>query len=292
MTASLQSTISPVVDGKIWPSVPPQATLPPQSHLITRAAKSVARLVYGVIDAGSHIAYDSDGVDKSLKFVNGLAVAMMAANRSAPYWSGLNDIASFVDRLFSGVAFFGRLNAVVEVRNGENFAGRLKRDYLKTTAVLFQAISKTFEFMRLLQSLSLLSVEWFAKMDALYLGGVAARIGNASVVGKVAYQVGFGGCKNFFLFIACVYSVVNSVLVLADWKANAHTLATAALSIGADVGKMTLILMVFTVSYTWAAVAIGTAICSLTKIVLRNYPQLNKPNAVWPAIEYPQWMKA
>jgi hypothetical protein len=162
----------------------------------------------------------------------------------------------------------------------------LEANPLKNTAVAFLAVAKTCEFGRFMQTIGLLSTKALANWDAKVLGGLCAKIGQNSVLGRAAFQAGLGGCKNFFLTISCSYNILYNTIILIKWQGEGVDLQKAGLSVGADMGKIYLATAVFAVSATWVTIAALTAILSLAKILVDSYADPKKP------FEYPNWMKA
>lgn len=271
----------------------------------TRVILAVSRAFYALIDAMQRIASITDGVDKSLKFIGGLSIWMMAGGFSALFWQELADKTNFVDRIFTAVALFGRVNEFTGVDSEGNPTAckRIQQDPLKMANTFFLVLNKTCEMGRLLQNVGIWTTQGAVALDAAYLGGFVARIGGASIIGRVAFNAGLGSCKNAFLVTACVFSITNNTISIARQeflknKENARfDLARLALSIGADTGKILLVAMTFAVSFSFAAVAISTAVLSLVKIVMDSYKsdwdrmkKEKNPDIIW-GPNYPQWMR-
>ena len=111
----------------------------------------------------------------------------------------------------------------------------------------------------------------------------------------MAFDVGLGGCKNFFLAFASGYAIINSGIEVIDWKVDtaegAFKVKRAAASIGADAGKIylavdALVSATFVVSQTWVLIAFLTAVFSLTKILMDSYEESRKKKEPF----YPAWM--
>ncbi|MDP1835463.1 MAG: hypothetical protein Q8K75_05985 [Chlamydiales bacterium] len=266
---------------------------PPPPSIVERIWICMVRALYTVVDAADRIRSSSDGLDKTLKLACGLSVGMMMLpDVNTKYWGWLSKELKYIDGVFSAFAVFGRYNEFVKVDDKGKplfMKGHGIESTLKNTNVAFLAASKTCEFGRLLNTVGLMSTEGLLQADTQYLGGMASRIGGSTVFGRAAFSAGLAGCKDFFLVIACVFSIVNNSITIVNWKDTFGT-SRAAISIGADAGKIYLATAAFALSYAWVAIAILTAVFGLTKILMDSYK--NKGAITFPDWMNPQWVRA
>lgn len=258
----------------------------PPPHVLKKVWICLCRSLYAVVDAADRVRCSSDGLDKSLKLACGLSMGMLLIpHTEAKYWSWLGKELKHIDGVFSAFAVFGRYNEFFKVDDRGRplfMKGSGIESKLKNANVAFLAANKTCEFTRLLKTCGLLSNAYLEQMDARYLGGVFSHIGNHTVFGKTLYSAGLVGCKNSFLITACILSITNNSIAILNWK-DSHTTSRAALSIGADIGKIYLATAVCVVSHIWIAIAVLTAALGVAKILMDSYR--NKGS-----IAYPDWM--
>lgn len=285
----ISTLVEKVHDTYDWlaPSKKVKAEVP----LHERIWKSVAQVFYTIVDALERIRGSTDGLDKTLKLLCSLSVgAMLLPFTDLRYWKWLSKELKDIDGVFSAVSVFGRYTAVAKMLAGPKPGERSTDEGpIKNASVSFLTVAKTCEFGRFMQGVGLLSTDWFVAMDANYLGGIVAEIGSESILGSMAFEVGLGGCKNFFLVLASSYAIINSGITVIDCtkdpKKGYLNVQRAAASIGADLGKIYLCTAAFTVAPIWVAIAFMTAVFSLTKILLDSYDKKGP-------VVYPNWMKA
>lgn len=272
------------------PAKKPTPTFLESAHaLLQRVWVSVCRAMYCVVDAAERIRKSSDGLDKTLKLLVGISVGMMLLPfTNDSYWKWLSKELKYVDGVFSAVSVFGRYNSLTRIDDKgqrEIYAG----GPIKSGSVCLLTVAKTCEFGRLMQTVGLLSTSYLAAFDAQYLGSVVSTIGGHSVLGRMAFEAGLSGCKNFFLVLASTYGIINSMITVIDYKSSNGSyfdVWRASASVGADIGKIYLCTAAFAVSGVWVAWAIATALFSLTKILMDSYKESNEIKA----LDYPKWM--
>ncbi len=280
--------VSPVIN-KVYHYVVPKKAPP---SIIERVWLAACRAIYRVIDALDRIRDLTDGLDKVLKLLSSLAVgACLFSFLDKAYFTELGKELREIDGVFSAVSVFGRLNALTKLgfnaKSGKYERTVRKEGPFKEANVSFLTISKFCEFGRLLQRVGFLSTQWLVQADAQYLGGVVARVGGSSVFGRAAFEIGLRGFKEFFLVIASTYAIINSAITVIDCmpdsKGGYFDVQRAAVSIGADAGKIYLATAAFAVAPLWVAVAFLTAVFSLSKILMDSYKEQG-------GVKYPAWM--
>ncbi len=253
--------------------------------------QATCRTFYVGVDALDRIRESTDGLDKVLKLCTSISVgAMLFSCTDKKYFKWLSKELKYIDSVFSAISVFGRWSALTEMqfdaKTGKYQRVMFKDGPIKEASVVLMAISKLFEFGRFMQTIGFLSTQWLIAADAQYLGGIAAQVGSSNVIGRAAFEVGLGGCKNFFLILSSSYSILNNTITVIDGKMNCEksllVVKRAALSIGADAGKIYLASAAFAVAPLWVAVAFLTAVFSLSKILLDSYGNGR--------VEFPAWM--
>lgn len=253
-----------------------------------RVVAAVAKVFYNISVTLDRIRRSSDGLDKTLKLLSGASVAaMLLPDANVAFCGELNAKFRSIDRMFSGVSVFGRYNELMRLDKHGHRAITHKSS-LKQANVILLTVAKTLEFLNLLRSMGFYSVKALCELDSTILGGVCQNMGQVSVINS-AVSLGLVGWKNYFLVGSSTYAIANSAVLLMDGNPTEFETKRAVVGMLQDAGKIYLCTAVFAVTWTWAAIAMLTAVCGLTKILLDSYEasRIQGENT-----GYPKWIQA